>query len=82
MGTILAEGNYMEQVDSHIEKDSSLEEYLSIFLHNVRIVSAQGDNRVLFYRGQPNKEYSLTPSVFRKGLLAKEHTLISDMMLN
>lgn len=82
METILAEDNYMEQVDSRIGECSRLEEYLSIFLHNARIVSVQGDNRILFYRGQSNKGYSLTPSVFRRGLLSKEHTLISDMMLN
>lgn len=82
MKTILAEDNYMEEVDSRTEEGSHLEEYLNIFLHNARIVKAQGDSRTLFYRGQSNKGYSLTPSVFRKGLLSKEHTLISDMMLN
>lgn len=82
MDTILSEKNYMRPVDFLSEEVSHLEGYLRIFLHNARIVNAQEDSRMLFYRGQSDKGYSLTPSVFRKGLLEKEHTLINDMILN
>lgn len=56
--------------------------YISIFLNNLKIANSQDDRRVLFYRGQSDKSYSLTPSVFRKGLLPKEHILIQEMLLN
>jgi hypothetical protein len=59
-----------------------LREYITIFLNNAQIACDQEDTRVLFYRGQSDKAYSLTPSVFRNGLLAKEHILIQDMLLN
>jgi len=56
--------------------------YLNVFLKNTQITNAQNDKRVLFYRGQSDKAYSLTPSVFRKGLLSKEHILINKILLN
>ena len=56
--------------------------YLDIFLKNTQISNAQNDKRVLFYRGQSDRTYSLTPSVFRKGLLSKEHILINEILLN
>ena len=59
-----------------------LNKYIEIFLRNEIIESASTDKRVLFYRGQADKGYTLTPNVFRKGLLEKEHTLIQDMLLN
>lgn len=60
----------------------SLADYISIFLENAKTANEQGDGRTLFYRGQPNKAFSLTPSAFRKGLLNNEHTLIHDLLLN
>jgi len=60
---------------------SILSDYLASFLKNSRYANSQDDKRVLFYRGQSNAQYKLTPSVFRKGLLSKEHQLISDIML-
>ena len=59
-----------------------LGEYIKNFLLYARKAAVQDDKRVLFYRGQPDKDYSLTPSVFRKGLLEKEHVLIHDLLLN
>lgn len=56
--------------------------YLNVFLKNAKIANTQDDKRVLFYRGQSDTEYPLMPSVFRKGLLSKEHILISDIVLN
>ena len=55
--------------------------YIDIFLRNAQIANIQDDKRVLFYRGQSDQTYSLIPSVFRNGLLSKEHILISDMLL-
>jgi len=59
-----------------------LGEYIANFLLQAHKISEQADKRVLFYRGQSDKAYSLTPSVFRKGLLEKEHSLIYDLLLN
>lgn len=80
--TSLTDNNDIKQIHSPNEETSFLEEYLGIFLHNARVVNSQEDNRILFYRGQSDKGYSLTPSVFRKNLISKEHTLINDMLLN
>lgn len=68
-----------EQLDCN---GTCLRTYLDIFLKNTQIVNAQNDKRILVYRGQSDKSYSLTPSVFRKGLLSKEHILINDILLN
>jgi len=70
-----------EPVDYEIDSPR-LGDYIAIFLNNAKIANDQDDKRVLFYRGQSDKMYSLTPSVFRKGLLSKEHTLIQDLLLN
>ena len=58
-----------------------LSEYIKLFLKNSQIANSEGDKRVLFYRGQSDKAYSLVPSVFRKGLLNKEHILIQKLLL-
>ena len=75
-----------KNVDDTIEKfdiDSPLlGEYISKFLDNANTAMNQGDDRTLFYRGQSNLEFSLTPAVFRNGLLEKEHKLIQDLLLN
>ncbi|MPM59968.1 hypothetical protein SDC9_106814 [bioreactor metagenome] len=68
-----------EQLDFN---GTCLSTYLDIFLKNTQIVNAQNDKRILAYRGQSDKSYSLTPSVFRNGLLSKEHILINDILLN
>lgn len=70
-----------------IEYDSDpdaplLSKYVEVFLRNAAVASASTDKRVIFYRGQADKGYTLTPNVFRNGLLGKEHTLIQDMLLN
>lgn len=81
MEAILANDN-LKQFDSLPEEYFLLEKYLKIFLHNTMIVNDQEDDRILFYRGQSDKGYTLTPSVFRKGLLSKEHILIKELLLN
>lgn len=63
-------------------KSPLLSKYVDMFLRNQSVAAASPDNRVIFYRGQADKTYTLTPNVFRKGLLKKEHTLIQDMLLN
>ena len=55
--------------------------YIDVFLRSCKTASEQQDNRVLLYRGQSNKGYPLMPSVFRKELLRKEHTLIHELLL-
>ena len=82
MAAFFSEENSIDHARPHGVGSSHLEEYLSIFLHNAMVADSQDDSRVLFYRGQSDKGYSLTPSVFRKGLLPKEHTMINDLMLN
>lgn len=75
-----------KKIDDDIEKfdiDSPLlGKYISRFLDNANTAKNQGDDRILFYRGQSNSEFSLTPAVFRNGLLEKEHKLIKDLLLN
>lgn len=68
-------GDY--EVDSPL-----LGKYIALFLNNMQIANAPEDERVLFYRGQSDKMYSLTPSVFRKGLLSNEHLLMQNLLLN
>jgi len=78
----LTEEDAQEQ-DELLDCDKTcLGAYLGIFLKNAMIANAQDDKRVLFYRGQTDTAYLLTPSVFRNGLLSKEHLLISDLLLN
>ena len=55
--------------------------YLAAFMRFNKIASEHQDTRVLLYRGQSDKGYSLMPSVFRKDLLRKEHTLIHELLL-
>lgn len=76
---VLQEQEEVAEID-----DSSpiLGEYVTTFLFHAQKAAEQDDKRVLFYRGQSDRAYSLTPSVFRKGLLEKEHILIHDILLN
>lgn len=72
-----------QEETSEIDNDSPiLGEYINDFLIQSQKAAEQNDKRVLFYRGQSDKTYSLTPSVFRKGLIEKEHSLIHDLLLN
>ena len=48
--------------------------YLEMFLCNAMAVQSEKDARVLLYRGQPDIEFQLIPSVFRSNLLHKEHS--------
>jgi len=71
---------YQEMLD-YEENTPVLCKYIDMFLRYNKIVREQEDGRVLLYRGQSNKKHSLNPSVFRRGLLAKEHIMIQDMLL-
>jgi hypothetical protein len=75
---------YEKENDDMIDFDSEsplLCKYIDDFLRFCKTASEHKDSRVLLYRGQSDKEYSLMPSVFRKGLLRKEHTLIHELLL-
>lgn len=61
------------------ENENALCDYVALFTRNNRIIS--GDRRVLLYRGQPNIDFDVTPSIFRSSLLSKEHELISELIL-
>jgi len=82
MSFALTEEDAQEQDEMLNGDEPCLGAYLNIFLKNVKVANDQDDKRVLFYRGQSDSSYVLTPSVFRKGLLSKEHILISDIILN
>lgn len=71
---------YYEMLDEEANTPA-LCKYAEIFLRNGKIVIEQEDSRVLLYRGQSDSRYLLEPSVFRKNLLHKEHSLIQDMLL-
>ncbi|MCL2420781.1 MAG: FRG domain-containing protein [Defluviitaleaceae bacterium] len=72
--------------NEHIIDDNTssplLNEYIATFLQNAKTANDNEDSRVLFYRGQADKSFLLTPSVFREGFLPKEHNLIHDALLN
>ena len=55
--------------------------YIDIFLRYSKTANEHQDTRVLLYRGQSDKWYALMPSVFRKELFRKEHTLIHELLL-
>lgn len=69
--------------EGHLPEDDLNENvlcnYISTFTNNNRIIS--GDRRVLLYRGQPNVNFDVTPSVFRSSLLSKERELIHELLL-
>jgi hypothetical protein len=75
--TLIGENNILHGIDSPL-----IGEYIAIFLQNSQVANNQEDMRVLFYRGQSDKDFLLTPYVFRKGLLPKEHLLIQNLLLN
>ena len=74
---------YLQEVDeiSDYDETSVLCRYVDMFLKYNKMAHEQQDSRVLLYRGQSDKGYSLMPSVFRKHLLRKEHTLIHELLL-
>lgn len=76
---VLAQNEYIieNELDSPL-----LSKYVEVFLRNETIANESEDKREVFYRGQADKTYTLTPNVFRKGLLEKEHILIQDMLMN
>jgi hypothetical protein len=82
MCSILPEEDIQDQDELLSGNEPCLGAYLDIFLKNARAANAQDDQRVLFYRGQSDSSFLLNPSVFRNGLLLKEHVLISDIVLN
>lgn len=63
------------------EEQSLLCEYIAVFINNAHKVRKQEDERILFYRGQSNKNFDLTPGIFRNGLLPKEHIIIQELLL-
>ena len=71
---------YEEMLDYEVNSPL-LCKYIDIFLRFSKTANEYQDTRVLLYRGQPDKGYSLMPSVFRKELLRKEHTLIHELLL-
>lgn len=71
-----------EDIAEFDEASPILGDYVTSFLFHAQKAEEQDDKRILFYRGQSDKAYTLTPSVFRKGLLEKEHALIHDLLLN
>ncbi|MEN6324625.1 MAG: FRG domain-containing protein [Syntrophomonas sp.] len=82
MCSMLTEEDAQDQDEMLNCDEPCLGAYLDIFLKNSELANAQDDKRILFYRGQSDTAYLLTPSVFRKGLLLKEHILINDIVLN
>jgi hypothetical protein len=78
----LIEKPQVDEVETLEFESPLLTEYIAVFLGNAKIAEEQDDSRVLLYRGQSDKSFSLTPSVFRKGLLAKEHLLVQELLLN
>jgi hypothetical protein len=63
------------------EKYPLASSYVALFLKNVKAFEqnyAYG-NRKLMYRGQPNTNYSICPSVFRKNNLQKEAQMVNEL---
>jgi hypothetical protein len=76
--SIYSQDNIGENTDLS-DNENILCDYIRIFTQQKHAVA--GDRRVLLYRGQPNNKFDLTPSVFRSGLMDKEHELISELIL-
>jgi len=77
------ESALMDEINIDHESNSLLlGKYIATFLNDKKTTSNEDDKRVLFYRGQSDKMYSLTPSIFRKGLLSEEHNLMYDLLLS
>ena len=58
---------------------NSLQEALSIFLNNAQIAKENGDKRILMYRGQADKSFGISPSIFRKNGLKREAQMIQEL---
>ncbi|MDR1017884.1 MAG: FRG domain-containing protein [Lachnospiraceae bacterium] len=71
---------YEEIEDDELSK-SYLTKYLKVFVENADYSMEQDDRRKFLYRGQSDCSFNMQPSVFRDGLLEKEHLLIKDMLL-
>lgn len=57
----------------------SLSDAIQYFLQNASIQRDNADGRVLMYRGQAKKSYSLAPGIFRQGLLTRESIMIREL---
>lgn len=58
---------------------NSLQDALSIFLNNAQIAKENGDKRILMYRGQADKNFGISPSIFRKNGLKREAQMIQEL---
>ena len=75
---------YVQEYEEMLDYEANtplLCKYIDTFLRFSKTASEHQDTRVLLYRGQPDKGFTLMPSVFRKELLHKEHTLIHELLL-
>ena len=57
----------------------TLEDALSIFLHNSNSLKDIGGGRVLMYRGQANSEFDLSPGIFRNYAIKRESQMIREL---
>jgi hypothetical protein len=55
--------------------------YVDFFLRNNIIARKEEDVRSALFRGQSDSSFRLEPSIFRKGLLLKEHILIHELLI-
>jgi hypothetical protein len=69
------------EIDEEFDEEAqSLNDYISVFIWNSEHAKALDGTRTLLYRGQADKDYELTPSIFRNGLLPSEHTIIQKLL--
>jgi hypothetical protein len=81
----------MSDVEEYIQESYKMEEYqantpllcqyIDFFLRNNIMARKDQDTRRFLFRGQSDSSYDLSPSVFRHGLLEREHMMIHDLLI-
>jgi hypothetical protein len=72
--------NSCEDIEEFESDVQTINDFISIFVASSEQVKTLDDSRTLLYRGQADKSFGLTPSVFRNGLLQKEHIMIQQLL--
>jgi hypothetical protein len=74
--------NMMINDDEEVQYDAfKLSDLLTRFIKNDEQAKALDASRVLLYRGQADKAFDISPSIFRKNRLINEHKMIQKLLL-
>lgn len=70
-----------QELLGHVIDEPALCDFIDIFLCYNALLNVDSNNQVLLYRGQANKEYNLTPSIFRNNMLRHESKMINELLM-